>query len=129
MGLRVVRLGTPRHLDEGLRLGTVRRPPRGVRKDDFARLNYYDVWVPDLAPSADLVSWVLSEPITPARWARFKREYRRQMREPEARRLMQLLTALSATTNFSIGCYCEDESRCHRGLLRELFAAKGATMV
>ena len=128
MAVRVVRLGTPRHPDEGLRLGTVRRPPRGVRKDDFARLNYYDVWVPDLAPPGDLVSWALSEPWTPDRWARYARAYRRQMREPQPRRLIQLLAALSANTNFSIGCYCADEACCHRRLLRELLAAEGATM-
>ena len=128
MAIRVVRLGSPRHPDEGLRLGTVRRPPRGVRKDDFARLNYYDVWVPDLAPTGELVSWALSEPFTPDRWARYARAYLRQMREPQARRLIQLLAALSATTNFSIGCYCADEACCHRRLLRDLLAAEGATM-
>jgi uncharacterized protein YeaO (DUF488 family) len=129
MSIRVVRLGTPRHRDEGLRLGTVRRPPRGVRKEDFARLNYYDVWVPDLAPTAELVSWFLSEPGDSRRWGRFQREYRRQMHEPPARHLIELLAALSKTTDFSIGCYCEDEARCHRSLLRELLDAEGAKIV
>ena len=128
MAIRVVRLGTPRHAREGLRLGTVRRPPRAVRKEDFGRLDYYDVWVPDLAASSDLVSWALSEPCTPKRWARYRREYLRQMRHPHARRLIQLLAALSTTTNFSIGCYCEDESHCHRSLLRELLVAAGAKL-
>jgi uncharacterized protein YeaO (DUF488 family) len=99
-----------------------------VRKDDFARLNYYDVWVPELAPTGELVSWALSEPWTPDRWARYARAYRRQMREPQARRLIQLLAALSANMNFSIGCYCADEACCHRRLLRDLLAAQGATM-
>src|SRR4051794_26552180 len=127
MAIRVVRLGTPRQRNEGLRLGTVRRPPRGVRKEDTARLDYYDVWVPDLAPTADLVSWFLSEPGNPLRWARFQREYRRQMREPHAQRLIKLLAALSQTTNFSVGCYCEDEAWCHRSVLRELLVQEGAS--
>jgi uncharacterized protein YeaO (DUF488 family) len=129
MPIRVVRLGTPRQRDEGLRLGTVRRPPRGVRKEDTARLDYYDVWVPDLAPTAELVSWALSEPWDLKRWARYQREYLRQMREPHAQRLIKLLAALSQTTNFSIGCYCEDEAWCHRSLLRQLLADEGATIV
>jgi uncharacterized protein YeaO (DUF488 family) len=129
MPIRVVRLGTARHRDEGLRLGTVRRPPRGVRKENIASSNYYDVWMPDLAPTADLVSWFLSEPADARRWARFQREYRRQMREPHARRLTELLAALSKTTNFSIGCYCEHEARCHRSLLRELLEGEGAKIV
>ena len=128
MAIRVVRLGTPREPDEGLRLGTVRRPPRGVRKEDYGRLNYYDLWLPDVAPSAELVSWALSEPFTPKRWARYTREYLREMREPGPRRLIDLLAALSAQTSFSVGCYCEDESICHRSLLRKLLADAGATL-
>ncbi len=96
MAIRVVRLGTPRQDDEGLRLGTVRRPPRGVRKEDFGRRDYFDVWVPELAPSAPLVSWALSEPLTPKRWARFVRRYRAEMRKPAAQRLITLLAVLSA---------------------------------
>jgi uncharacterized protein YeaO (DUF488 family) len=128
MPLRVVRLGTPRHPDEGLRIGTVRRPPRGVRKEDHARLDFYDVWLPELAPSASLLSEATSESLTPARWASFERQYLKEMRRPEADRLLALLAALSAATNLSVGCYCEDESRCHRSLLRRLLAEHGATM-
>jgi uncharacterized protein YeaO (DUF488 family) len=124
--VRVVRLGTPRAPDEGLRLGTVRRPPRGVKKEDFARRNFYDVWLPDLAPSASLVTWALSERWTDVRWATFAKRYRAEMREAPAARFVVLLAALSAQTNFSIGCYCEDESRCHRSLLRKFLGEHGA---
>jgi uncharacterized protein YeaO (DUF488 family) len=126
VAIRVVRLGSPREPGEGLRLGTVRRPPRGVRKEDFARRDYFDVWVPDLAPAAPLVSWALSEPWTDARWKRYARAYRREMRRPEARRLIGLLAALSAASDFSIGCYCEDATHCHRSLLAELLREAGA---
>ena len=127
MAIRVVRLGTPRAPNEGLRLGTVRRPPRGVKKEEFARRDYYDLWLPDLAPSAPLVSWALAQPFTPQRWARYVREYRREMRAPAAQRLIALLAGLSPQSNFSVGCYCVDESQCHRSLLRELLAQAGAT--
>lgn len=127
MAIRVVRLGTPRAPNEGLRLGTVRRPPRGVKKEEFARRDYYDLWLPDLAPSAPLVSWALAQPFTPQRWARYVREYRREMRAPLAQRLIALLAGLSPQSNFSVGCYCADESQCHRSLLRELLAQAGAT--
>lgn len=126
MALRVVRLGTARAPGEGLRIGTVRRPPRGVRKEDYARRDYFDVWLPELAPSAPLVSWALSRPFTPPRWAAYARRYRREMREPGAQRLLAVLAGLSAQTNFSVGCYCEDESRCHRSLLKALLIEKGA---
>src|SRR5919201_5741652 len=128
MAIRVVRLGTPRAPDEGLRLGTVRRPPRGVRKEDFARQDYFDLWLPDLAPSAPLVSYALSEPFTPARWASYARRYRREMRAPAAQRLIALLAAMSSRANFSVGCYCADESRCHRSILRELLIEAGASV-
>jgi uncharacterized protein YeaO (DUF488 family) len=128
MAIRLVRLGTPRDPEEGLRIGTVRRPPRGVRKADHARRNYYDVWLPELAPSAPLVAWALSEPFTPRRWAAYERRYLREMRQPGAQRLIALLAALSSRTDFSIGCYCQDESRCHRSLLRKLLLEHGATM-
>ncbi len=128
MTLRVVRLGTPRRAGEGLRIGTARRPPRGVRKSDYARLNYYDLWLPDLAPSQKLVSWALSRPWTDARWKRFARTYRREMSDPRAGRLIGLLAALSKRTNLSVGCYCEDEARCHRSLLRELLREHGAKL-
>ncbi|HEY7460767.1 MAG TPA: DUF488 family protein [Gemmatimonadota bacterium] len=129
MSVRVVRLGSPRHLREGLRLGTVRRPPRGVPKQEYAARDYYDVWVPELAPSAPLVSWALAEPLTPRRWAVYERRYRREMRRPAARRLIALLAALSSRTNFSVGCYCDDESVCHRSLLGELLIEQGAQVV
>jgi uncharacterized protein YeaO (DUF488 family) len=126
--IRIVRLGTPRSTNEGLRLGTVRRPPRGVPKTDYARRDFYDVWVPELAPSPQLFSWVKSQPLTDVRWRTYARRYRAEMKRPEARRLIELLAALSASTNLSVGCYCEDESRCHRSLLRELFAEAGANV-
>ena len=126
MPIRIVRLGSPRERDEGLRFGTVRRPPRGVRKADFAKRDFYDVWLPELAASAPLVSWALSEPWTDARWRRYERAYRREMREPAPRHLLETLAALSRQTNFSVGCYCEDESRCHRSILRELLIDAGA---
>ena len=124
--IRVVRLGAPRTKGEGLRLGTVRRPPRGVKKTDYARLDYYDAWLPELAPSAALVAWATSKPWTDARWAQFARRYRAEMRAPAAQRLLALLAALSPQANVSVGCYCEDESRCHRSVLRELLAEAGA---
>jgi uncharacterized protein YeaO (DUF488 family) len=126
MAIRVVRLGTPRRPREGVRLGTVRHPPRGVRKQDYAARDYFDVWLPELAPSAPLVAWALSEPLTPKRWAIFERRYRREMRQPAAQRLIGLLAALSAQTNFSVGCYCEDETHCHRILLKKLLSEQGA---
>jgi uncharacterized protein YeaO (DUF488 family) len=125
MAIRVVRLGTPRSPGEGLRLGTVRLLPRGVKKQDFASRDYFDLWLPDLAPSAGLVSWALSRPWTDERWATYARRYRSEMRKPAAQRLVALLAALSAHSNFSIGCYCENESRCHRSLLRELLLERG----
>lgn len=129
MSLRVVRLGTARHPGEGLRLGTVRRPPRGVRKEQYASRDYFDAWLPELSPSAPLVSFALSKPFTPARWAAYARRYRGEMRQPAAQRLLAVLAALSRQTNLSVGCYCEDESRCHRSLLRELLLQHGAKVV
>lgn len=128
MAIDVVRLGTPRRPGEGLRLGTVRRPPRGVRKDDLGALDYYDVWLPELAPAADLVSWAMAEEFTPARWVKFERQYVKQMREPAARRLLALLAALSLQTSLAVGCYCEDEARCHRSILRRLLVEGGAML-
>ena len=129
MGIRVVRLGTPRAKGEGVRLGTVRRPPRGVKKQDFARLDYFDLWLPDLAPSAPLFKFATSEPLTEKRWAAFAKKYRAEMNAPAAQRLMALLAALSRDASFSVGCYCENESRCHRSLLRELLTDAGASVV
>ena len=126
MSFRVVRLGQPRHRDEGLRIGTVRRPPRGVKKEDYSKRDYYDVWLPELAPAAPLVSWAFSEPFTPNRWKRYERKYRSEMSRPAPQRLIGLLAALSKRTNFSIGCYCENENHCHRSILRELLRDNGA---
>jgi uncharacterized protein YeaO (DUF488 family) len=126
MAVRVVRLGQPRQPGEGLRVGTVRRPPRGVRKADFARRDYYDVWLPELAPSEPLRAWALSKPFTPPRFAEYAKKYRREMRESAAQRLIALLAALSASTDFSVGCYCEDERHCHRSLLKALLLEAGA---
>jgi uncharacterized protein YeaO (DUF488 family) len=120
LAIRVVRLGSPRARNEGVRLGTVRRPPRGVRKQDFARRDFYDVWLPELSPSGKLVSWGLSSAWTDARWKRFASRYRREMDKPAARQLIELLARLSHQTNLSVGCYCENEARCHRSILREL---------
>jgi uncharacterized protein YeaO (DUF488 family) len=128
MAIRVVRLGTPRAKDEGLRLGTARRPPRGVKKQDYAKRNYFDVWFPDLAPSQPLVSWALSEDWTDARWRRYEKAYRREMQAPERQRLLEVLARLSHQADFSVGCYCEREDRCHRSILRELLEDHGAKL-
>ena len=128
MAIRVVRLGTPRAQYEGVRFGTVRRPPRGVKKSDFARLDWYDVWLPDLAPSAQLVSWALADPWTDERWNRYTKAYLKEMKEPGPQRLLSVLAALSRDANFSVGCYCADSSRCHRALLKDLLIEAGAVM-
>lgn len=125
MAIRVLRLGSPRALDEGPRLGTVRRPPRGVPKSEFARQNWYDLWYPDLSPSAETVRFAQGAS-TPAQWAAFAKRYRAEMALPERARTIELLALLSHQTNFSVGCYCEDEAHCHRSVLRELLAAAGA---
>lgn len=126
MAISIVRLGSPRARTEGPRLGTVRRPPRGVRNSDYARLDYYDAWLPDLAPSAALFKWATAQPLTADRWRQFTARYRREMREPAAARLIAVLAALSAQADVAVGCYCEDEARCHRSLLRRLLAEAGA---
>jgi uncharacterized protein YeaO (DUF488 family) len=128
MTVLIVRLGTPRAPEEGTRIGTVRRPPRGVPKSDFARRDYYDVWMPMLSPSPALVAEALAAR-TEADWARFVRRYRTEMKEPDAARLLDLLAALSAGANFSVGCYCENEGRCHRSVLRQLLAERGARVL
>jgi uncharacterized protein YeaO (DUF488 family) len=128
VAIRVVRLGSPRLPGEGLRLGTARRPPRGVRKGDYASQNYFDVWFPDLAPSQALVSWALAEPWTDGRWARYVKRYRAEMKAPERQRLLDVLARLSLQADFSIGCYCEREDRCHRSILREMLASHGARL-
>jgi uncharacterized protein YeaO (DUF488 family) len=126
MSIRIVRLGTPRHPREGTRLGTVRRPPRGVPKALFASRNWYDVWFPTLAPSLATMKLGLAAS-TPAQWKGFVRKYRAEMAKPEASHAIALLAALSRHSDFSVGCYCEDEAHCHRSVLRELLAAQGAT--
>ncbi len=127
MVVRVVRLGTPRAEDEGLRIGTVRRPPRGVPKTEFSRRNWYDVWYPNLAPSLETMKLAHAAE-TPAQWAAFIRKYRAEMASPENSHSIGLLAALSQRTNFSVGCYCEREEHCHRSALRELLAAAGARL-
>ncbi|MBC8114711.1 MAG: DUF488 family protein [Candidatus Saccharimonas sp.] len=124
----IVQLGTPRKPAEGLRLGTVRRPPRGVPKLDFARLDYYDVWFPNLSPSPELVQEALNAADQKA-WAAFCRKFRREMSLPDRSRELDLLAALSHRTNLSLGCYCHDESRCHRSVLRELLADRKADVI
>ncbi len=126
--IRIVRLGSPRERGEGLRIGTARRPPRGVKKEDYARRDYYDAWLPELAPSQKVVSRALSRPFTDKRWAKFERDYRREMARPEAARLLELLARLSHHADFSVGCYCEEERRCHRRILRKLLAERGAKL-
>jgi uncharacterized protein YeaO (DUF488 family) len=126
VAVRVVRLGTPRLRGEGLRLGTVRRLPRGVRKADYAKRDYFDLWLPELAPSAKLFSFAIKEALTSQRWRRFAAAYRREMAQPAPQRLLAVLAALSRDASFSVGCYCEDESRCHRSVLRSLLAEHGA---
>jgi uncharacterized protein YeaO (DUF488 family) len=128
MPIRVVRLGTPRAKNEGLRIGTVRRPPRGVPKEKFASDDWYDVWFPNLAPSLETMKQAQAAE-TPAQWNAFVRKYRAEMATPENSHTIALLAALSQQTDFSVGCYCEDESHCHRSILRELLAAQGATFV
>jgi uncharacterized protein YeaO (DUF488 family) len=125
MSVRIVRLGSARAAGEGLRIGTVRRPPRGVAKADFARKDYYDVWLPNLSPSAELVA-AAQAAATPAQWNAFLRKFRAEMSEAQNSRVLDLLAALSHSADFSVGCYCEDEQRCHRSALRALLAERGA---
>jgi uncharacterized protein YeaO (DUF488 family) len=123
--IRIVRLGTKRAPGEGLRIGTVRRPPRGVRKSAYSSGNWYDVWLPNLAPSPAAVKLALSARTAPE-WSRFAKRYRAEMAAAENGRILDLLAALSRESNFSIGCYCEDEARCHRSILRQLLLDRGA---
>lgn len=127
MSIHIVRLGSPRRPGEGLRLGTVRRPPRGVPKSEYQSRDFYDVWLPDLAPSAGLVSEAQLATDDRA-WRAFERRYRAEMKRPDAARLLDLLAALSRDTNLAVGCYCEDERRCHRSVLRTLLAEHGAKL-
>ena len=125
MAIHVVRLGTPRMPGEGLRIGTVRRPPRGVPKAEFASRDFYDVWMPEASPSEALVKQAQAAE-SDKDWAAFKKKYRSEMAQPDRARLLDLLAALSHRTNLAVGCYCEDEAHCHRSVLRELLAERGA---
>ena len=127
MAIRIVQLGSPRHTGEGVRIGTVRRPPRGVRKERYAVDNWYDVWLPELAPSETLVAKAHAA-ASDKEWAAFMRAYRTEMKAPSASRTLDLLAALSKESNFSVGCYCENEAHCHRSMLRELLREHGAKM-
>ncbi len=127
MAVRIVKLGSSRMEGEGTRIGTVRRPPRGVPKAEFAARNWYDVWFPNLAPSVETMK-LGQQAKTPAQWAAFARKYRAEMASPDNSHALEVLAALSHQTNFSVGCYCEDEARCHRSVLRELLAEKGARL-
>jgi uncharacterized protein YeaO (DUF488 family) len=126
MSIRVVRLGSPRTASEGLRIGTVRRPPRGVPKSQYGSRNFYDVWFPNLAPSEALLKSAV--PDDEKSWKTFRRRFLAEMKAPEARRTLDLLAALSHQTNLSVGCYCEEESRCHRSILRDLLEQRGAAL-
>ncbi len=128
MAVRIVQLGSPRTSNEGLRIGTVRRPPRGVPKSEFASRNYYDVWLPNLAPSEQLLKVGQSAKDERA-WQSFVKRYRSEMKRPENSRVLDLLASLSHQTNFSVGCYCDDEQHCHRSVLRQLLAERGAVFV
>lgn len=127
MSLRIVRLGSPRAEGEGLRIGTVRRLPRGVPKAEYASRDYFDVWLPNLSPSAELVKEAQAA-ASDKEWAAFVRAFRKEMERPEPGKVLDLLAALSHTTDISVGCYCEDENRCHRSILRELLEQRGAAI-
>jgi uncharacterized protein YeaO (DUF488 family) len=128
MAIRIVRLGSSREADEGLRVGTVRRPPRGVPKSEFSSRNFYDVWLPNLSPSPELMKEGRSAQDDRS-WALFAKKFRAEMSRPEASRILDLLAALSHRTQLSVGCYCEDDSRCHRSVLRELLKERGANLI
>jgi len=128
MTVRIVRLGSDRFPDEGLRIGTVRRPPRGVKKSEYSSKNFYDVWLPTLAPDSGTVK-LAQRAKNEREWGRFMRKYRAEMATPENRATLDVLAALSHQTDFSVGCYCRDESRCHRSVLRALLFARGAKVM
>ncbi len=127
MTIRVVQLGLPRKSGEGVRIGTVRRPPRGVPRERFSVEDWYDVWLPNLAPSTELVK-LAQAAMSPHDWQVFARKYRSEMSQPENARVLDVLAALSHTADFSVGCYCEDEAHCHRSILRELLVERGAKL-
>lgn len=128
MPIHIVRLGQPRARGEGLRIGTVRRPPRGVPKERYAADDWYDVWLPELSPPQEVISAFRNDP-SPAAWRMLTRAYRAEMSRPPASHLLDLLTALSKTASLAVGCYCEDEQTCHRSVLRELFEERGAEVI
>jgi uncharacterized protein YeaO (DUF488 family) len=128
VAIKIVRLGSPREPDEGLRVGTVRRPPRGVRKEDFAAKDFFDVWFPNLSPSAELVKQAQSADDQRS-WSAFKKRFRAEMSRPDNSKELDLLAALSHQTNMSLGCYCENEEKCHRSVLRELLLERGADLI
>jgi len=128
MAISVVRLGTPRGKNEGIRVGTVRRPPRGVKKTDYAKLDFYDVWLPQLAPSAKLVRWIKAHGITPASWKQFQKQYLHELAAPDTQRLLDFLAALSRETDFAVGCFCENENECHRSVLKAELKKRGAAI-
>jgi len=125
VSVSIVRLGSQRKTNEGLRIGTVRRPPRGVPKTEFAKRDFYDVWLPNLSPTPELVTFALQSQDERS-WKTFTRKFRAEMNKPDAARVLDLLAALSHATNFAIGCYCENEKRCHRSVLKELLTERGA---
>jgi uncharacterized protein YeaO (DUF488 family) len=127
MTIRIVQLGSPRLPDEGVRIGMVRRPPRGVSKERYAKDNWYDVWYPELSPTPQLMALGKSSQ-SESEWRAFTRQFRKQMSEPPASRTLNLLSALSVSANFSLGCYCEREERCHRSILRALLQERGASV-
>jgi uncharacterized protein YeaO (DUF488 family) len=128
MAIRIVKLGSPRETHEGLRVGTVRRPPRGVPKTEYARKDFYDVWLPNLSPSPELMKEGKAAQDDRS-WASFRKKFRTEMSRPEASRVLELLAALSHQTQLSVGCYCQDEKRCHRSILRELLEERGADLI
>ena len=128
MSIRIIRLGSPRESGEGLRLGTVRRPPRGIPKSEYATRDFYDVWFPNLSPSKELMKKGRMSDDEPS-WSVFRKKFRSEMSGPEASKILDLLAALSHQTNMSLGCYCENENRCHRSVLRELLMERGASLI
>lgn len=128
MSLRIVQLGTPRHPGEGVRIGTVRRLPRGVPKTEYAARDYFDTWLPNLSPSAELMHWAREAPLAGARLATFRKQFRAEMERPENKHVLALIAVLSRHTDLAVGCYCEEESQCHRQVLRELLAELGASI-
>ena len=129
VAIRIVQLGSKRAPNEGVRIGTVRRPPRGVPRNEYAKRDFYDVWLPELAPSAALLGWYKALPEGPQNWERFMLRYQKEMSQAPAVRILELLALLSRSVDFSVGCYCQDEGRCHRSTLRTILKEHGASIV